>query len=47
VRQDFERIGRDLLSALLARINGEDSAIEQSVPELIERASTGRHPAAG
>ena len=44
VRQDFERIGRDLLSALLDRINGDDSAIRQSVPELIERASTRSYP---
>lgn len=44
VRQDFERIGRDLLSALLARINGDELAIPQSVPVLIERASTRRHP---
>jgi DNA-binding LacI/PurR family transcriptional regulator len=42
VRQDFERIGRDLLSVLLDRINGESTAVSASVPALIERSSTRR-----
>jgi DNA-binding LacI/PurR family transcriptional regulator len=42
VRQDFETIGRDMLSTLLARIEGDRSTeLQQSLPELIERASTG------
>ncbi|MGK9146398.1 LacI family DNA-binding transcriptional regulator [Plantibacter flavus] len=42
IRQDFEQIGRDMLDALLARINGEQRTASPSVPELIERASTRR-----
>jgi DNA-binding LacI/PurR family transcriptional regulator len=42
VRQDFERIGRDMLSTLLSRIEGDGATdVPQSVPELIERSSTG------
>ena len=44
VRQDFEQIGRDLLHSLLARIAGEDTAIIQSIPQLIERSSTRHRP---
>lgn len=42
VRQDFERIGRDMLSELLGQINGDGSPVSASVPALIERASTRR-----
>lgn len=40
LRQDFESVGRDLLTTLLARINGDQSVLPQSVPEFIERSST-------
>lgn len=41
VRQDFERIGRDMLSTLLARIDGDGTtSLPHSVPELIRRSST-------
>jgi DNA-binding LacI/PurR family transcriptional regulator len=46
VRQDFERIGRDLLSVLLDRINGETEPVPASVPALVERSSTRRIAAA-
>ena len=42
VRQDFEHIGRDMLSVLLGRINGDGSPLPASVPALIERSSTRR-----
>jgi DNA-binding LacI/PurR family transcriptional regulator len=42
VRQDFERIGRDMLGVLLARISGDDTTFPQVVPALIERASSRR-----
>jgi DNA-binding LacI/PurR family transcriptional regulator len=42
VRQDFERIGRDMLSTLLAGIGGDRTTVlPQSLPALIERTSTG------
>ena len=40
-RQDFQRIGQDMLSTLLARINNEIvETLPQSIPTLIQRAST-------
>jgi DNA-binding LacI/PurR family transcriptional regulator len=42
VRQDFERIGRDMLSTLLSRIDGDRTTeLPQSLPTLVQRASTG------
>ncbi|MGA1836645.1 LacI family DNA-binding transcriptional regulator [Herbiconiux sp. 11R-BC] len=41
VRQDFERIGQDMLTTLLSRIAGDLDEIPQALPELIVRESTG------
>lgn len=49
LRQDFERLGRDMLATLLARIDGSPGvSVVTAVPELIVRSSTaapGRAPA--
>lgn len=46
VRQDFQRIGRDMLTTLLDLIDGNVTEFTQSLPRLIERSSTAKPSAA-
>lgn len=46
VRQDFRRIGQDMVHTLLSLIDGNPRESTPALPELIERASTRQHPLA-